>query len=273
MDRVPIVRLDKVSKRYPGEPRAAVAEVSLAVFPGDFLAITGPSGAGKSTLLHILGLLDRPTTGEVLISEQETTRLSESTRANLRNKFLGFVFQFHFLLPDLTVLENVMLPLLIASQSSLRARRTTDRKRQQAMQGKAETMLEAVGLQEKASRFPYQLSGGERQRVAVARALAASPQLILADEPTGNLDSKSALLIWQLLGKVNQTLGTAIVAVTHNEELARQANCILHCVDGKIVSWEGNESDSTRSFPGSSAKEVNQDEKAVDVACGKHLSS
>ncbi|NLJ85593.1 MAG: ABC transporter ATP-binding protein [Firmicutes bacterium] len=217
----PIVELQRVCKHYPGEPRMALEGVDLAIYPGDFLAVLGPSGAGKTTLLHILGLLDRPSQGRVLVKGKPTDGLSEQRRAQLRHGLLGFVFQFHYLLPDLTVWDNVLLPLLITEQGRSSA-------------PKVEQMLASVGLLEKARNYPNQLSGGERQRVAVARALVTRPPLLLADEPTGNLDTVSATRIWDLLTIANKQYGTAVVAITHNEELAKKGTRLVRIVDGVI---------------------------------------
>lgn len=237
----PIVELRSVCKRYPSEKRRALVDVDLAVYPNEFLAILGPSGAGKTTLLHMLGLLDRPSEGQVLVMGELADSLEEQERADLRSRFLGFVFQFHFLLPDLTVWENVLLPLLITDKASrvsvLSLRHGGDRwSRSVLMERRVAGMLSAVGLDDKAHRLPEELSGGERQRVAVARALVTNPPLILADEPTGNLDTGNASLVWDLLVKANKEQGTAVVAITHNEELAKGAQRVIHIVDGEIVA-------------------------------------
>ncbi|NLJ24829.1 MAG: ABC transporter ATP-binding protein [Firmicutes bacterium] len=261
----PIVELRGVSKQYPGEKRLALTEIDLSIYPGEFLTVLGPSGAGKTTLLHMIGLLDRPSSGEVMTMGIAANGLREDERANLRNGFLGFVFQFHFLLPDLTVEENVLLPLLISDErrGGLPTPRAGSGKwesidpgdpsghrqpgscmrlgahqRRKHPKQEVEKLLAAVGLRDKASSLPAELSGGEKQRAAVARALAGAPPLILADEPTGNLDTANANLVWDLLAKANVGLGTAIVAITHNEELARKAQRVLHIVDGRIVdNW------------------------------------
>ena len=251
------MELRGVSKQYPGEKRLALAEIDLAIYPGEFLAILGPSGAGKSTLLHILGLLDRPSRGQVLCKGISANELREEARAELRSGFLGFVFQFHFLLPDLTVWENVLLPLLISDDKREAGRlpragayNSTDqggigvaslrqqgsyRTKRDLRTSRVEKMLAAVELLDKSDSLPEELSGGEKQRVAVARALVTEPPLVLADEPTGNLDTANAKLIWNLLAKANTQQGTAIVAITHSEELAMGAQKTLRIVDGRIV--------------------------------------
>jgi lipoprotein-releasing system ATP-binding protein len=192
------------------------------VYEGEIVAIVGPSGAGKSTLLHILGALDRPSEGRVLIDGQDVFALDDRRLAEFRNKRAGFVFQFHHLLPELTALENVILPGLIAGH----ARRE--------LEDVGMTLLAEVGLENRAGHRPPELSGGEQQRVAVARALINKPQLVLADEPSGNLDLQSSralnALMWELSRKHNRTL----IIVTHNLELARQADRVIELYDGRI---------------------------------------
>ncbi len=246
VEPAPLVQLEKVSKRYDKEPQDAISQISMTVSPGDFTTIVGPSGAGKSTLLHLMGLLDSPTSGEVMVLGHSTTDLTPPQRAALRSQYLGFVFQFHYLLPDLTIFENILLPLLISrspAQSRLRLRRW--RWQDQNSPGSAadrrqlaqavHSMLDLVGLSHKEAKYPHQLSGGERQRVAVARALIAKPRLVLADEPTGNLDSNSAQKVWDLLRSVTKMNTAALVVVTHNLELAEQAGRVITMVDGRIT--------------------------------------
>ncbi|MBM3275137.1 MAG: ABC transporter ATP-binding protein, partial [Candidatus Sericytochromatia bacterium] len=187
-----------------------------------FVAITGPSGSGKSTLLYLLGALDRPTQGEVRILGQATGPLADPALAAIRNKLIGFVFQFHFLMLDLTALENVMVPALVAGLPMGRAT------------AKSRELLEKVGLSHRLSHRPAQLSGGEQQRVAVARALMNGPALLLGDELTGNLDSTSGEAIYQLLRDHNRSEGQTIVIVTHNAQLAAHADRIIEMVDGRI---------------------------------------
>lgn len=183
----------------------------------------GASGAGKSTFLHILGTLDRPTTGTVLFEGQDVFRLSETELATFRNRRIGFVFQFHHLLPEFTALENTFLPALMQNRPK------------QEMLQEAKALLSDVGLGHRLHHKPGELSGGEQQRVAVARALIQSPDLVLADEPTGNLDTHTGETIFELLKTLNQKRGTAFVIVTHNERLAEQADRVIHMVDGKIA--------------------------------------
>jgi len=198
-------------------------EVSLKIKAGETVGIVGPSGAGKSTLLHILGTLLPPTKGKVLFEGTDLFSKNEAARASFRNETIGFVFQFHHLMADFSAAENVLLPLLIRGMP-----RTESRVR-------AGELLDRVGLGEKGEARPAQLSGGEQQRVAIARALVGGPRVILADEPTGNLDGPSAGKIFDLLLELNKELKTTLIAVTHNEELARRLGRCLHLVDGAIL--------------------------------------
>jgi lipoprotein-releasing system ATP-binding protein len=196
--------------------------ISLEINQGEVIAIVGPSGAGKSTLLHILGLLDRPTQGDLVFEGENVFTLKDDTLAQLRNKKIGFIFQFHHLLPEFTALENVMMPALIAGHSI------------HSVQGRARELLTDVGVEHRIQHKPNELSGGEQQRVAVARALMNAPKLILADEPSGNLDSENATalhkMIFDLRNKYNQTF----VIVTHNKELADMADREIMVADGLI---------------------------------------
>ncbi|CAM3664979.1 lipoprotein ABC transporter ATP-binding protein LolD [Rouxiella silvae] len=197
-------------------------DVSFAIKPGEMMAIVGSSGSGKSTLLHLLGGLDSPTAGEVVFKGQSLNAMSSSAKAELRNRQLGFIYQFHHLLPDFTALENVAMPLLIGKNKA------------SEVQDKAREMLAAVGLEHRSKHRPSELSGGERQRVAIARALVNSPSLVLADEPTGNLDQKNADSIFELLGELNVRQGTAFLVVTHDLQLANRLSRQLEMRDGKL---------------------------------------
>lgn len=202
--------------------------VDLAVEQGEILMICGPSGAGKSTLLHMLGLLDPPTEGDVTYLGEKVTSASPSRRAFVRNRHFGFVFQFYHLLPDLNVLENSLLPLMIR-ESALSWYSARRRHRE-----KVEGILASMGLGERLKHRPSQLSGGERQRVAIGRALVNDPQVLFCDEPTGNLDSKTAGEILEVLWKVKEKFNQTFLVVTHNEELAKQGTRVLNMIDGKL---------------------------------------
>ena len=216
------VRDLRKSFRMGAEELHILKGVNLSVRRGEFLAIAGPSGVGKSTLLHILGGLDRPTAGEVYYEGVEISRLPEGELAAFRNQTVGFVFQFHHLLPEFTALENTMMPALIGRQPLVKA--------QEAAKG----ILQRVGLAERLAHRPGELSGGEQQRVAIARALALSPDVLLADEPTGNLDSKTGEAIFDLLRDLNQEQGLTVILVTHNEWFARRTDRLLRMADGQL---------------------------------------
>lgn len=198
-----------------------IKNLSLQVKAGEFVSIVGSSGSGKSTLLHVLGGLDGPTEGQVFLNEQRFDILGEAERGYLRNQHLGFVYQFHHLLPEFTALENVAMPLM------LRAGTTYKQSKEQA-----EYLLNRVGLSHRMTHKPGGLSGGERQRVALARALVAKPELMLADEPTGNLDRKTAVKIFELLSELRSEFNMAMLIVTHDEQLAQAGDSILHMQDG-----------------------------------------
>ncbi|HTB64117.1 MAG TPA: ABC transporter ATP-binding protein [Opitutales bacterium] len=209
-----------------GEARAHVLRgVSLELKPGKLYAVAGPSGCGKSTLLYLLGLLDRQDDGEIWIGGERMSAASDAERTAARNRLLGFVFQFHFLLPEFTALENVMLPM-----------RKHGRLGNAPMRQHAQALLDEVGLGGKAQRLATQLSGGEQQRVAIARALANDPTLLLADEPTGNLDQQNSSHVFELLTELAHKKGHTVLLVTHNPELANRADAILRMQDGKFVN-------------------------------------
>ncbi|MGH7164568.1 MAG: ABC transporter ATP-binding protein, partial [Nitrospiraceae bacterium] len=197
--------------------------VRLEIARGKMVAIVGASGAGKSTLLHIIGALDRPTSGTVFFDGDDLFGLSEQVLAAFRNRRIGFVFQFHHLLPEFTALENVCMPTLIQNRPKAQAR------------AEATALLADVGLKDRLHHKPGELSGGEQQRVAVARALMQRPDLVLADEPTGNLDTHTGEALFALMRDLNRRRGTTFVIVTHNEKLSAQADRIIHMEDGTVV--------------------------------------
>ena len=219
-----LLEAQHITRRLP-EGVTLVQDASLKVDRGEFIAITGPSGSGKSSLLYLLGLLDRPTEGRVLLEGRDTASLSAAELANLRLMRLGFVFQFHFLLPEFSTLDNVLIPI-----------RRLGRLKDAAARAQAMKLLEALGMAEAAAKLPEQLSGGMRQRAAIARALANDPAIILADEPTGNLDTRNAAAVFDIFARLAVEEGRAILVVTHDAELAKRANRRVHLVDGRIVS-------------------------------------
>ncbi|HEX4926578.1 MAG TPA: ABC transporter ATP-binding protein [Burkholderiales bacterium] len=224
----PVVQLEDVRKSYAvGTPveTEVLHGVDLALEPGEFCALMGPSGSGKSTLLNIIGLLDRPTGGRLSIAGRLTSGLDDRAITELRGHTIGFVFQYHHLIPAFTALENVMMPMLL------------ERGRPDAeMRSRAEALLASVGLTQWRNNLASNMSGGQQQRVAVARALAMKPALLLADEPTGNLDTASAQGVFDLMREVNRTQATAILIVTHNRGLAEQCSRIVEIVDGRITT-------------------------------------
>ena len=223
-----VLRLEGIRKAYnAGTPTETevLHGIDLALEKGEFCALMGPSGSGKSTLLNIMGLLDRPSGGRLLIDGRDTTGLDDRALTRLRGHSIGFVFQYHHLLPAFSALENVLMPMLV------------DRGRPDAeMRVKAEALLETMQLTPWRDNLAINMSGGQQQRVAVARALAMNPSLLLADEPTGNLDTKSAQGVFDLMRAVNRERGTTVLVVTHNHALAAQCGRIVELVDGRIVS-------------------------------------
>lgn len=198
--------------------------VSMKLVPGEIVALVGPSGAGKSTLLHIAGLLERPDGGEVIVAGEPCGKLPDQRRTELRRSLLGFVYQFHHLLPEFTAIENVVLPQMVAGVSRAEAKT------------KAHELMEMVGLAERESHRPSKLSGGEQQRVAIARALANRPRVLIADEPTGNLDGHTAESVFEALMKLVRDTGVAALVATHNADLAARMDRILGLRDGKVVT-------------------------------------
>ena len=220
-----IIQLDSINKIYRTDEIETIAleNVNLSVEPGEFVSIMGPSGCGKSTMLSIMGLLYTPTSGKVIIDGTNTDKMSDSALASFRNKKLGFVFQSFHLIPSLNVMDNVELPLIYRSMSSsYREKRVRE-------------VLERVGLGHRMHHKPSQLSGGQCQRVAIARAIVGQPDIILADEPTGNLDSKMGAEVMDLLHALNKEDGRTIVMVTHNEQQAKQTDRIIRFFDGRQV--------------------------------------
>lgn len=224
MSDLPLLQCTNLSKRYQDGKLSTdvLRDVSFEMNSGEMMAIVGSSGSGKSTLLHVLGGLDTPTSGEVIFKGQPLNTLSAAAKSDLRNRELGFIYQFHHLLPDFTALENVAMPLLIGKVPTSQ------------VQDKAREMLAAVGLEARSHHRSSELSGGERQRVAIARALVNSPSLVLADEPTGNLDQRTTDTIFELLGELNVRQGTAFLVVTHDLQLASRLNRQLEMRDGQL---------------------------------------
>ena len=221
-----LIEARNASRILPGiVPVTLVQNINLAIGTREFIAVTGPSGSGKSSLMYLLGLLDLPTEGDIFIRGRSTSDMTEEERARTRLVELGFVFQFHFLLAEFTLTDNVAMPmraLQALSPAQIRER--------------AEGLLDSLGLADHRHKRPDQISGGQRQRVAVARALANEPAVILADEPTGNLDTKSSDQVFAILRDLVDQRGTTVVAVTHSEELASRMDRHIHLVDGRIVS-------------------------------------
>jgi lipoprotein-releasing system ATP-binding protein len=221
----PVAEARGVARVLPGEvPVTLVQGIDLAFDRGEFAAVTGPSGSGKSSLLYLIGLLDRPTEGRILIEGRDTAAVDERERAAMRLERLGFVFQFHFLLPEFTVIENVEIPM-----------RRLARLRPIGRRERARAILDDLGLAPHANKRPDQLSGGERQRAAVARALANDPLIVLADEPTGNLDTRNAAAVFDIFERLAGRDGRTVIAVTHQPELAARAGRRIRLLDGRVV--------------------------------------
>ncbi len=224
---VPVLRLEAVTRSYniglPSQTEVLHA-VDMQLHRGEFLALMGPSGSGKSTLLNLVGLLDRATSGRILINGEDTTRMNDAEITRLRGHTIGFVFQEHHLISAFNAIENVMMPMVV------------DKDRASAeIEARAMALLDRVGLAKVAHNRSMNMSGGEQQRVAIARALAMAPDLVLADEPTGNLDTKSADVVFDLMRDVNRDSGTTVLMVTHNLELAKRCDRIIDLVDGRLA--------------------------------------
>ncbi len=216
----------KKSFQHMGRTLDVLRGIDLNIYAGEILCIVGPSGAGKSTLLHCIGTLDLPTSGRIRLAGEDLTKLGGARLASIRNRTLGFVFQFHHLLPEFDALENVMMPGLILGKSK------------KELAKRAGALLEEVGIEHRATHRPGELSGGEQQRVAIARALLLDPKLVLADEPTGNLDSATSDAVHELFFQINRDHGTTIVVVTHNPAFAQRMPRVVHMRDGKVVHDE-----------------------------------
>jgi len=219
-----IIQIKNLTKIFgDGVEIKALDGVDLDIERGEFLSIIGPSGSGKSTLLNQIGILDTPTSGTILLNGIDVTKMSDKQRSRTRNKELGFIFQYHHLLPDFNALENVMMPLLISGIKSSQAREV------------ARKVLDEVGLGDRMEHRPNQLSGGQNQRVAIARALANKPSIVIGDEPTGNLDSKASENIYELLRKLNREHNQTFILVTHDERMAAKTDRIIRLVDGRVA--------------------------------------
>jgi len=223
-DSSAILRCQQLGMTYTEGPNdvQVLSGINLDLEKGQRIAIVGASGSGKSTLLHLLGGLDLPTAGSVWIDGQEISGVSDKKRGDIRNQYLGFVYQFHHLLPEFTAVENVAMPLLIAGEDS------------DVAKAKAEALLNNIGLGHRLMHRPIELSGGERQRAAIARALVTEPNVVLADEPTGNLDEKTAQAVFEMMLELNQNVGTALVMVTHDTRLAKKMDTIYHLELGSL---------------------------------------
>ena len=220
----PALEARALTRILPGpQPVALVADIDASFEAQSFTVVTGPSGSGKSSLLYLLGLLDPPTSGDVLVNGESTRLFGNETRGRMRLERFGFVFQFHFLLPELSVIDNVMLPM-----------RQLGRLERGAMRSRAGDLLASFGIESEARKVPNELSGGQRQRTAIARALANDPQFVLADEPTGALDSKNGAAVFSIFRRLADE-GRSVIVVTHDETLARTAGQAIHIVDGRVA--------------------------------------
>ncbi|MCD6482894.1 MAG: ABC transporter ATP-binding protein [Candidatus Aenigmarchaeota archaeon] len=218
-----VVECKNVTKIYnlgKDNETVGVKNINLKIYNGEKIVILGPSGSGKSTLLHLIGLIDKPTKGKITINGKDVSKMSDDEMAMIRREKIGFVFQFFQLIPSLNAIENVLLPMVLAGRRD---------------ESRALELLKMVGLEKRIKHFPNQLSGGEQQRVAIARALANDPEIIIADEPTGNLDSKTGYQIVKILDSLNKKFGKTLIIVTHNRELTDIARRVVHIRDGKII--------------------------------------
>lgn len=224
VSEVPLVKIEGLSKSFEhmGRTLEVLRDINLTIYQGELLSIVGPSGAGKSTLLHCMGTLDLPTTGKIRLAGEELTTMTSTRLAAVRNREVGFVFQFHHLLPEFDALENVMLPGMIQG------------KKRKELEARAKALLEEVGVGHRATHRPGEMSGGEQQRVAVARALVLEPKLLLADEPTGNLDSTTGDAVHELFFEINREHNTTIVVVTHNPAFAESMPRVVRMKDGTV---------------------------------------
>jgi len=221
-----IIALKKINKVYGGAIKTQVLfDLDLNIAPRTFNSIIGQSGSGKSTLLNILGTLDRPTSGEVIINGRQTDSLAPNALASLRNETIGFIFQFHYLLPEFTAFENVLLPYHIQKNRADRG-----------LEAKAHELMDLVGLSKVKNNLAGNMSGGQQQRTAIARSLINNPRIILADEPTGNLDSDTSELVYDLLRNINKEFGTTFVVITHDRRIAEKTDRIIEIKDGRIAS-------------------------------------